>query len=747
VGGGGGPGRETLISTDKIPWGGWAIRVVAPVAAGREVYGVLILATNLNHNFARKIAKATNTSIFLTTMTKVLASSQPPEQGLQVDFDKVQQSLLEKRSIFQNDYQTQRSVMYTPLKVVDEILCLVISSDTSGISGLLRQKRTQLLTSFLVILMATVVLGASLTFAITKPMRRLQTRAQEVIKEFSPKDLPIQPRGNEIHTLTQAFDLMLAVIKKHIEELREAERFQASIFASIKDGISIIGPDLTIIQVNPTLENWFAHYSSLIGQKCYQVYRGREEPCDPCPVQRTFQTGKSDYEIMTRADKDGEFNDWVEIYTFPMKDPVSGKLTGVIEYVREITERRRTEEALKEKEEQLRQAQKMEAIGRLAGGVAHDFNNILTAVSGYSELLLMQLPPESQEHLEVQEIHKAAARAASLTRQLLAFSRKQVIQPRPLNLNEAISSLEGMLRRLIGEDIDLAVSPGEGLGLVLADAGQMEQVIVNLALNARDAMPRGGKLTLETANVDLDSSYARTHLDVEPGPYVMLAVSDSGQGMDAEVRSRIFEPFFTTKELGKGTGLGLSMIYGIVKQNRGHIWVYSEPGQGTTFKIYLPRMQQPVEADGLHLRPAVLAGGRETVLLVEDDEVVRRVVGKMLQRQGYQVLEVADGREALETSDTHPEPIHLILTDVVMPGMSGPELAVRVTQKYPEIKVLFMSGHTENTIVQHGVLEPGVDFIQKPFKYDDLMRRVREVLDRPGAVAPGRPSEKPKTEN
>jgi nitrogen-specific signal transduction histidine kinase/ActR/RegA family two-component response regulator len=400
--------------------------------------------------------------------------------------------------------------------------------------------------------------------------------------------------------------------------------------------------------------------------------------------------------------------------------------------MRDITKRRRTEEILKEKEEQLHQAQKMEAIGRLAGGVAHDFNNILTAVNGYAELLLMQLPPGGPEHQEVHEIRQAVARAASLTRQLLAFSRKQVIQPQALNLNQVVMSLEGMLRRLLGEDIDLALSLGEGLGLVLADPGQMEQVVLNLAVNARDAMPRGGKLHLETADVDLDEVFARPRLEVEPGSYVLLAVSDTGIGMDEAARSRIFEPFYTTKELGKGTGLGLSTVYGIVKQNRGHIWVYSEPGQGTTFKIYLPRMAPLADVAKISVKPAVLPRGWETVLLVEDDEMVRQVTSKMLQRQGYRVLEAAGGLEALKVCDSHREPVHLILTDVVMPGISGPEMAARAIQKHPGIKVLFMSGHTENTIVHHGVLEPGVAFLQKPFKYNDLICRVREVLDRTG---------------
>jgi PAS domain S-box-containing protein len=386
-----------------------------------------------------------------------------------------------------------------------------------------------------------------------------------------------------------------------------------------------------------------------------------------------------------------------------------------------------------ELEEQYRQAQKMEAIGRLSGGVAHDFNNLLVVITGYSELLLQRhLNEQSPLYKYVEEIKKAGDSAAGLTRQLLAFSRSQVLQPRILNLNEVIVSLEKMLRRLIGEDIDLVAVPDPNLGQVKADPGQIEQVILNLVVNARDAMPQGGKLTLETANVELDEIYTGKHVGVSPGQYVMLAVSDTGLGMDAKTQSHIFEPFFTTKEQGKGTGLGLATVFGIVKQSGGDIWVYSEPGQGTTFKIYLPRVDEAVAAVEPHLANSELLTGAETVLLVEDEVGVRTLARRALELSGYTVLEASHGQEALLLFQQQPEPIHLLVTDVVMPGgLNGRELAERLKPLYPDLKVLFMSGYTNEAIVHHGVLEPGLFFLQKPFTPYVLIKKVRDVLDTP----------------
>jgi two-component system, cell cycle sensor histidine kinase and response regulator CckA len=393
-------------------------------------------------------------------------------------------------------------------------------------------------------------------------------------------------------------------------------------------------------------------------------------------------------------------------------------------FAEDVTERRALEQ-------QLRQSQKMEAVGRLAGGIAHDFNNLLMVISGYSEFLLDRLGPDPALRTPAQEIASAAARATSLTRQLLAFSRKQMLAPKILDLNGVVTENLKLLTRVIGEDIDLVMIPGPGLGAVRADAGQIEQVIMNLAVNARDAMPSGGKLTIETSNVSLDEDYARFHAPLNPGNYVMLAISDTGAGMDAETQSRIFEPFFTTKGT-KGTGLGLSTVYGIVKQSGGYIWLYSELGKGTTFKIYLPRVTETVENAARIAAPRESANaepGTETILLVEDEANLRYLARQFLEKQGYRVIEAADGAIAMQIAVAHEGVIHLLLTDVIMPVMNGRELARGISEIRPNIKVLYMSGYTENVIGRDGMLDAGVRLLQKPFTLRDLKNKVREVLD------------------
>ena len=384
--------------------------------------------------------------------------------------------------------------------------------------------------------------------------------------------------------------------------------------------------------------------------------------------------------------------------------------------------------ALRQSQEQLLQSQKLEAIGRLAGGVAHDFNNLLTVIGGYCDLVLREVVLEDSTKLKIQEVRTAADRASALTRQLLAFSRKQVLQPRILNLNETVTELNKMLQRMIGEDIQLRTSLRSNIGNVKADPGQMEQVLMNLVVNARDAMPFGGTITIETADVYLDEGYARTHVSVTPGHYVMLAVTDTGCGMDPETQQHAFEPFFTTKGLGKGTGLGLSTAYGIVKQSGGNIWLYSELEGGTTFKIYLPRVTDEAEQYKHAVGSPDLLRGTETILLVEDAEMVRHLARQILEGNGYQVLEAGSAREALQLAAENYKEISLLLSDVVMPEMSGRELATRLLNVVPQLKVLYMSGYTEDTIVNHGVLEEGINFMPKPFGPDALLTKVREVL-------------------
>jgi two-component system cell cycle sensor histidine kinase/response regulator CckA len=394
----------------------------------------------------------------------------------------------------------------------------------------------------------------------------------------------------------------------------------------------------------------------------------------------------------------------------------------------DVSERVRAEEALRKTEDQLRHAQKMDAVGRLAGGVAHDFNNLLSVILSYAEILLGDLRPVEPMREEVEQIRKAALRAADLTRQLLTFSRHQVVEPKVIDLNDVLVNMDKMLQRIIGVDVEMLLLCGRSLGRVRADPGSIEQVIMNLAVNARDAMPQGGKLTMETANVTLDEESARTHLGTKPGPHVMLAVTDTGMGMDRATQARIFEPFFTTKEKGKGTGLGLSTVFGIIQRSGGSIWVYSEPGKGTSFKVYFPCVDEVVDAVRAQPPPRTLRG-TESVLLVEDDEQVRAVAGGILRRHGYSVIEARNGGEAMLFCEMHPDPVHLLISDVVMPLMSGPELARRLVSTRPEMLVLCMSGYTDDSVVRHGVMDSDIAYLQKPITPESLTRKVREVLD------------------
>ncbi len=409
---------------------------------------------------------------------------------------------------------------------------------------------------------------------------------------------------------------------------------------------------------------------------------------------------------------------------------------SVILHIEDVTARRQAES-------QLMQAQKLEAVGQLAGGIAHDFNNLMSIIISYTEFAIDALRHTSPIRDDLMEIRRAGRRAAELTRQLLAFSRKQVLDPDVIDLNKVVNGVERMLRRLLGEDIEIVFQPETSLDCVLADPGQMAQVLMNLAINARDAMPQGGRLFIETSNVLLDGSYADQHEVVDPGRYVLLSVSDTGSGMERAIRERIFEPFFTTKEMGKGTGLGLSTVYGIVKQSGGNIWAYSEPDRGTTFKIYLPRASGPMDRAS---QPPPLDGsvsGTETVLLVEDEEAVRNLAERILFRAGYLVLTAADGNEALALSDGLSGEIHLLLTDVVMPKMGGKDLADRLVARRPALKVLYMSGYSGEMIANFGVMETDRRFIGKPFSGPDLLRMIRETLDGKTHSHPGVPTSSP----
>jgi two-component system, cell cycle sensor histidine kinase and response regulator CckA len=518
--------------------------------------------------------------------------------------------------------------------------------------------------------------------------------------------------------------------KRAEEALRSSEERYRSILESIQDGYFEDDLAGNFTFVNDVISRHLGYTKDeLIGMN-YRQYASEETSKELyqhfSELYRTGQPIKPFAVEYIRRDRTKMIS---EISVSLIRD-LEGKQIGFRGISRDVTERKQAEEEKLSLQEQLRQAQKMEAIGQLAGGVAHDFNNLLTVIKGYSQLSLLDLKEDSPLWGNIQEIEKASQRATDLTRQLLAFSRRQILDLKVLDLNVLLKDLEKMLRRIIGEDIALVTLLSEGLGKVKVDPGQIEQVIFNLAVNARDAMPSGGKLSIETANAELDEEYARSHVNVAPGRYVRLSVSDTGVGMTQEVKDRVFEPFFTTKEKGKGTGLGLSMVYGIVKQSGGNIWLYSEPGRGTTFRVYFPRTEE--EADGLHKEEVtdVFPRGSETILLVEDDELVRDLATRLLEQQGYRVLKATNGQEALRVAREHVgETIHLLLSDIVMPQMGGKELSDWLKISRPNVKVLYTSGYADNAIVHQGVLDPGTHFLQKPFSLKTLSHKVREVLD------------------
>jgi PAS domain S-box-containing protein len=514
----------------------------------------------------------------------------------------------------------------------------------------------------------------------------------------------------------------LVGVARDITDLKQADETIRRLSTAVDQSpaaVIITDPSGRIVYVNRKFTE-ISGYSSeeVVGQNPRLLKSGKTSADQYRQLWSTIQSGATWRGEYQNRRKNGDLY-WASTTIAPVKDE-SGTITHFVAIQEDVTDTRSLEA-------QLRQAQKMEAVGRLAGGVAHDFNNLLTVITSYSQLLLEDMAAADPRRADLQEIQRAAIGAAGLTRQLLAFSRQQVLEPRVLNLNDVLSAAGKMLQRLIGEDVALQLTLAPDLGNVKADPGQIEQVIMNLAVNARDAMPDGGKMTIETSNIDLDASYAAQHAVVAPGSYILVAVTDTGSGMDEPTKARLFEPFFTTKEIGRGTGLGLATVYGIVKQSNGYIWVYSELGHGTSFKVYLPRVSEAAAA-AAETRPLLLNGGTETILLAEDASGVRAVAQEILKRLGYTVLVANDGHSALQLARARTELIHLLITDVIMPEMSGRQLADRLKEQRPGLKVLFVSGYTDDAIVRHGMLEPGIAFLQKPFTPQTLARKVREVL-------------------
>jgi PAS domain S-box-containing protein len=537
---------------------------------------------------------------------------------------------------------------------------------------------------------------------------------------------------DEIGRLAQVFNDMSARVSDLYETLQRSEAQFRSLIENVSDFIVVLQADGTVRYASPSFEREVGEGSSVVGKNFLDLVT----PEDRTEVEKLLiavrekgtpgevEAGpiESEFRIQQRG---GGVRTLEVSATNLLPNPA---VCGIVVNARDVTERRTLEE-------QLMRAQKMEAVRTLSGGVAHDFNNILTVILGHTEILLQELKSSRSEYDHVKSIDEASRRASTLTRQLLAFSRKQVLQPKVFNLNSLIMDLDKMLRRLISEDIELETITDPNLGVIKADPGQIEQVVMNLVVNARDALQGGGRITIETANVTLDDDYVRSHAGAHPGPHVMLAVSDSGEGISPENLPHIFEPFFTTKEVGKGTGLGLSTVYGVVKQSGGNVWIYSQVGRGTTFKVYLPRVDEPEPALAEAVQPAPTSGA-ETVLLVEDEPALRDLIKYALTGNGFTVLDVPGPADALALSRTHTSPLHLLLTDVIMPGMDGPALAKQLQKERPDIKVLYMSGYATNFIVHDGAVDAGTNFLEKPFHPRTLLNKVREVLDKTARVGP-----------
>ncbi len=577
-----------------------------------------------------------------------------------------------------------------------------------------------------------LALGLFLVYTISgylsKPLKNLSLGMKKI--ENGDLEYRLEEKGDyEVLNLLQGYNRMTESILDSTTRLQQAEEalrkernFSQSIIDTAQAIILLLNPDGSVAEFNPYMEK-LSGYSieEVRGKDWFETFLPEH---DRQKIGELFTKAISDIKtkgninpIVTRDGKELT----IEWFDRTLKDK-NGDITGILAIGQDITERRNIEE-------QLRQSQKMEAIGMLAGGVAHDFNNLLTVILGNAQLASMNVVKDESLRKRIEEIKKAGEKAASLTRQLLAFSRKQIVQPKLLDINEVINEMEKMLKHMIGENIDFQTVLGPELWKICADPGQINQIIMNMVINSRDAMLRGGGLTIETANADLNENYFCEHgIKEVPGHYVMLAVSDTGSGMDKETQEHIFEPFFTTKEVGQGTGLGLSTIYGIVKQNNGFIWVYSEPGKGTTFKVYLPKVKD-VEPEEKEQTPVDDSGGSETVLIVEDDDNLRKFAQRALQMYGYRILDAENGEDALRVCGEYEGQIDLMITDVVMPKMGGREAAERLQHLYPQIKVIYMSGYTDNTIVHYGVLAPELNFIQKPFTPKGLARKVRETLE------------------
>ena len=550
------------------------------------------------------------------------------------------------------------------------------------------------------------------------PLKRGERTFGVLVIQSYQEDFHYSERDRELLIFVSQHIADVLWRKQAENEIRESHQFLAAVFNGIQDGISVLDCDLNILQVNRAMDKWYAHQLPLAGKKCFQAYHGRKKPCRVCPTLRAIKQNKPQMDIVALVGSDNR-KGWLELHAFPLFDP-SGRVNGVIEYVRDISERKLLEE-------RFLQAQKMESIGLLAGGIAHDFNNILGGILGYASWLKTNIKSDHPFFRPVDTIEKSASRAAELTAQLLAFARGGKYDIRPSNLNSVISESLKLLAGTLDKSIVIETRLDESLPTVEIDVGQIQQVLINLCVNARDAMPGGGRLTIQSSLACLSESDVRSQVDAKPGWFAVMAVSDSGVGMDRSIKQRIFEPFFTTKEKGKGTGLGLSMVYGVVKNHGGFVNVYSECGEGTTFKVYLPLSGKPEVMESIVDKE--MARGHETVLVIDDEEAIRQVARDILGSYGYRVLLAEDGEEGIAVFRSQSRQIDLVILDMVMPKRGGRETLLKLQEIDPGVRVLFSTGYSQNGKVNE-ILALGVKgFIQKPYQIRDLLAKVREILD------------------
>lgn len=630
--------------------------------------------------------------------------------------------------------ETGRVISFAPIPGRGTML--VASSDRSPTTALMAAIRSstqmQLGASLALI---SIVAGGAIWLLVGNPLRQLTRAAQQVSQ--GQLDVTVDPEetSDELQVLASTFNEMasrlrdlVSRLEQNVADLEQAqlalgasEAYFRALIENAQDRITVLDADGSIRFESPAVERVLGYRpEALLGQSIFAMVHPEDQPVLQELLAHDAGLPRSSRrrEIRFRHQN----GSWRYLETSAQTLPPNLAVQGRVLNARDITER-------KQLEVQLRQAQKMEVIGQLAGGIAHDFNNILVPIIGYVELAMMSLTPTDAIYADLQQVHRAAERATILARQILAISRKQVLEVHILDLNTVVAELKQMLQRLIGEHITLETFLDPDLHQIKADRGQLEQVLLNLVVNARDAMPGGGKLTIETANIYLDTAYVQKYADAQvPGHYVMLAVSDTGHGMDAATQQKIFEPFFTTKEPGKGTGLGLATVFGIVKQHEGMIWVYSEPGNGATFKIYLPRTEDSAQIPAAIAPEPRSVYGSETILVVEDEQMVRQLICETLAAYGYKVIEGQSASDGLRLALDIDETIHLLLTDVVMPVMNGPELYQRIIAVRADIKVLYASGYTDKVVLHHGILDGAVNFLQKPFTIQDLARKVRQVL-------------------